>query len=166
LERLGDIAANSFVGASRSGGGDPALAVWRCISLALMEYRRGHPIQAADWCRRGLAYPGQKGAGIAAAQVLLAMACYRLNQDDEARAQLAEGGDSIDSRFQAELGGGSGPEGSWSEWLPARVLLREARDLIEATQSGSPPPFPGGAGRSPARSGWIRGSLLPGGKSP
>ena len=34
---LGDIAASSFSGAVPAGPGEPALAVWRCASLALLE---------------------------------------------------------------------------------------------------------------------------------
>jgi hypothetical protein len=102
-----------------------------------MEYRRGHNARAADWCRRCLAYAPRNPARTATAQVILAMACFQLHQDDEARALLAQGGETIDAKFQKGLDMGSTPNGYWSDWLFARILLREARTLIEETPTGN-----------------------------
>ena len=131
LSPLAAVAEKSLPRDGGSGGGDVFLAAWRCVSLALMEYRRGRYPQAADWCRRCLAYTERNPARTATAQVILAMACFQLHQDDEARSLLAQSGQAIDDKFQSGLQMGSTPNGFWSDWLFARILLREARNLIE-----------------------------------
>ena len=140
LSRLAAIAENSLTRNGPSGGGDMFLPAWRCISVALMDYRRGHYAQAADWCRRCLAYTPPNPARTATAQIILAMACFHAHQDDDARALLAQGGEAVDARFQKGLDMGSNPNGYWSDWLFARILLREARTLIEEAPSAARPP--------------------------
>ena len=137
LSPLAAVAENSLPRNGPSGGGDVFLEAWRCVSLALMEYRRGHNARAADWCRRCLAYPQRNPARTATTQVILAMACFQLHPDDEARALLAQGGETIDAKFQKGLDMGSTPNGYWSDWLFARILLREARTLIEEMPTGN-----------------------------
>jgi hypothetical protein len=137
LFALAALAENSLRGSGPIGGGDVAQPSWRCVSLALFEYRRGHYPQAADWCRRCLANAQRNPARTATAQIVLAMASFQLHQDDEARALLVQGGDAVDAKFQKGLDMGSTPNGYWSDWLFARILLREARTLIEETASGN-----------------------------
>jgi serine/threonine protein kinase len=138
LAPLAAVAENSFVRGGPGGGGDVFLSAWRCVSLALMEYRQEVYPQAADWCRRCLAYAERNPARTATAHLILAMACFQAHQDDDARALLAQGGEAIDAKFQKGLDLGSSPNGFWSDWLFARILLREARTLIEETPSRNP----------------------------
>ena len=103
-----------------------------------MEYRQGRYPRAVDWCRRCLAYAERNPARTATAQLILAMACFQAHQDDDARALLVQGGEAIDAKFQKGLDVDSTPNGYWSDWLFARILLREARTLIEETPSRNP----------------------------
>jgi hypothetical protein len=103
-----------------------------------MEYRQGRYPRAVDWCRRCLAYAERNPARTATAQVVLAMASFQARQDDDARALLVQGGEAIDAKFQKGLDVDSTPNGYWSDWLFARILLREARTLIEETPSRDP----------------------------
>jgi eukaryotic-like serine/threonine-protein kinase len=137
LSPLAAVAENSLPRSVPSGGGDVFLEAWRCVSLALMDYRRGHYAQTADWCRRCLAYTQRNPARTATAQIILAMACFQLHQDDEARSLLAQGGQAIDAKFLKGLDMGNTPDGYWSDWLFARILLREARTLIEEAPMGN-----------------------------
>jgi eukaryotic-like serine/threonine-protein kinase len=136
LSPLATAAEKSLLGGGPTTG-DVFLPAWRCISVALMEYRRGQYSQAADWCRRCLAYSERNPARTATAQVILSMACFQTHQDDEARALLARAGQAVDDRFQKGLDLGNSPSGFWSDWLFVRILLREARTLIEEAPIGN-----------------------------
>jgi eukaryotic-like serine/threonine-protein kinase len=131
LSPLAAVAEDSLLTNRPNTDADVFLPAWRCISVALMEYRRGQFPQAADWCRRCLAYADRNPARTATAQVILAMACFRTHLVDDAHTLLAQSGQAIDAKFQQGLEMGSSPNGFWSDWLFARILLREARALIE-----------------------------------
>ena len=116
LDPLAEAAAKSFAD-NVNADNDVFLAAWRSVSLALMEYRRGNYTQAADWCRRCLAYPEYNAPREATARVILAMACQQLGQSDKARSELAQGREIIDSKFQSGLDRGTGVQGFWFDWL-------------------------------------------------
>jgi serine/threonine protein kinase len=134
LTPLAEAAAKSFA-TNITADEDVFLAAWRSVSLALMEYRRGNYVKAAEWSRRCLSYPEYNAPRAATARVILAMACQRLGQTGEARSELAQGRESIESRFKSSLDRGTGVQGFWFDWLFARILLREATELIEGTPS-------------------------------
>ncbi len=130
LDPLAEAAAKSFA-TNVNADNDVFLAAWRSVSLALMEYRRGNYTQAADWCRRCLAYPEYNAPRAATAHVLLAMARQQLGQSEEARSELAQGREIIDNKFQSGLDRGTGVQGFWFDWVFGRILLGEATTLIE-----------------------------------
>ena len=137
LTPLAEAAAKSFA-TNLTADEDVFLAAWRSVSLALMEYRRGNYTKAAEWCRRCLSYSEYNAPRAATARVILAMACQHLGQTDEARSELALGRESIENRFKSGLDRGTGVQGFWFDWLFARILLREAAELIEGTPSSAP----------------------------
>src|SRR5262249_51568748 len=51
------------------------MKAWACISLALVDYRRGDYARSVEWSQRCLASASKKAECAAAAQVLLAMGC-------------------------------------------------------------------------------------------
>jgi hypothetical protein len=108
------------------------------MSVALMEYRQGNYLQASEWCRRCLAYPGDNPSRAATARVILAMACHHLGRNEEAASELAQGRESIQGKFNDGLDPGSAAHGFWFDWVFARVLLREAATLIEPGPPRSP----------------------------
>ncbi|HTY85891.1 MAG TPA: serine/threonine-protein kinase [Candidatus Acidoferrum sp.] len=130
LNPLAQIAEKSFA-TNLVANGDVFLAAWRSVSLALMEYRRGEYAKAAAWCHRCLDYPEYNAPRAATARVILAMACQRLGQGNEARSELNQARGAIENKFKTGLDRGTGVQGFWFDWLFARILLREATPLIE-----------------------------------
>jgi eukaryotic-like serine/threonine-protein kinase len=113
-------------------------AAWESVSLALWEYRRGHYASSIDWARRCLACPEPNAPRAAAAHVELAMAYFKSSHMDQALAELSQGRQSIEDKFNDVLEPGSAAQGFWFDWVFARILLREATGLFDPCPSGSP----------------------------
>jgi hypothetical protein len=101
---------------------------WRCLSLALCEYRCGNWTEAMVWSRRCLRY-GPPLSRCAAAQALLAMALFHSGQTEEARSELAAARALVDTRFKSELQPFEG-NAYWFDWVLARILVTEAGTVI------------------------------------
>jgi hypothetical protein len=129
---LAEIAAKSIANAEPKPGTGDWMSPWRCISLALMEYRRGHSSEAIDWGKRCLAYGNDSPARIATIHAILAMSHYQLGHLNEAHSELALGREMIENKFKAGLDQGDG-NGYWFDWVLGNILLREAQALIERT---------------------------------
>jgi tetratricopeptide (TPR) repeat protein len=136
LVPLADIAAKSISGTDAASGVEPWMVPWRCLSLALMEYRREHSAEAINWGRRCLNYGNDNPARVATAQAILAMSYFQLGQTEEAHSELTQSRDLIGKKTKDGFDPGNGTEGYWYDWLLGRILLREAEALIE----GSPQP--------------------------
>src|SRR5262249_42036300 len=80
---------------------------WRSVSLALLEYRRGDYMKAANWCRRCLSYPENNAPRNATAHVILAMSCWQMDQKQEAQSELSRGQEMIKTKFKNGLDQGS-----------------------------------------------------------
>ena len=141
LTPLAELAAKSFANVVPGNTNAETVfqAAWGSLSLALMEYRQGNYAKAEDWCRRCLAYPGDNPPRVAAARVILAMACRQLGQPQEATNQLAQARENIKTKFGDELDPGSAEHGFWFDWVFARILLREATSLMETAPAVSKP---------------------------
>jgi eukaryotic-like serine/threonine-protein kinase len=109
---------------------------WRCVSLALWEYRHGDYNAAAKWSHQCLSYGTQNGSRTATVRVILAMADGKLKQDANAHSELTQAVELINNKFKSGLDYGNGNQGFWFDWILARILAREAAILIE----GRPPP--------------------------
>jgi hypothetical protein len=131
LEPLSEVSANSM----EHAGQDSIMEAWRCVSLALMAYRQNYTPTAKAWCRRCLAYPEQNPARMATAHIIQAMACYQLNEVEDAYSELELGRKLVNDQFKGGLQEGNGLEGFWYDWIFARILLREAEGLIESPSS-------------------------------
>lgn len=131
---------------------DPHMYRWACTVLALCEYRRGNYQESVNW--------GQKCVNLGAfpavterVRVVMAMDYVKLNQLDNAKAQLAECQEHItemhqgiiDARIYEAAGYRHAVESSdlvyrgkgfWHDWLINHILLREALSLLEV-QSGA-----------------------------
>jgi hypothetical protein len=107
-------------------GATPTVSVDTALTLALLEYRRGDATKSAEWCRRLLAYPECDVMHGAAAHTLLALACAKLDQPEEARQHLGQARDLIERRLSGGLEAGNYADGFWFDWVFARELLREA----------------------------------------
>jgi len=135
LTPLATVAERDFTALSRrTGTNDP----WGAIPMALWKYRRGDYAGAAELCDHCLtntnAYPVQ----IQTDRMILAMADWQLGRCAPARSALAPGRDFIEDKFKNPLGLGNSHQGFWWDWVFARILMREAINLMATT----PPPLP------------------------
>ena len=137
LVPLADVASKSIANNQPVAGTGDWMTPWRCVSLALMEYRRGHSSEAIDWSRRCLAFGNGSPARTATIQAILAMSCYQLGQPAEARSELAQSRELIQNKFITGLDEGDG-NGYWFDWLLGRLLLQEATYLIDQTPPVKP----------------------------
>ncbi len=135
LDPLKDLAARSFSNLTSQDPDAILQAAWGCISVALMEYRRGNYTRAVEWCRRCLAYSEENQPRTATAHILLGMVGRQLGQSREAAAELAEGRQLIETKFADPLNRGDGEVGFWFDWVFARVLLQEASGMDKAPVS-------------------------------
>jgi eukaryotic-like serine/threonine-protein kinase len=132
--------------AQTASGGYPKLAntkrgstttrgAWIALSLGLLEYRQGNYDKAAQWCQQCLLVSRLNPAGNAAANVLLAMCCWHLNQRAQALSQWSTGELEIDGKFKKGLTMGSGSMGFWYDWEIARILSVECQNLFAQSDS-------------------------------
>ena len=134
---LAEIAAKSMANADPKPGTGDWMSPWRCVSLALMEYRRGHSSEAIDWGKQCLAYGADSPARIATIHAILAMSHYQLGQLNEAHSELAQSRELIENKFKVALDQGDG-NGYWFDWALGNILLRVASALIERTSPIKP----------------------------
>lgn len=95
----------------------------------LVEYRQGQYAGAQDWAQKSLAGSGTNYTTGVAANAVLAMAQQQLKQPDEARKALVQAAELSETKLPKLESGDLGE--NWPEWLIARILLREAKGLIE-----------------------------------
>ncbi len=133
LRPFTDLAKSSMVGIDFAGPETEWRLGWCCLSLALLEYRSGNFEDAAVWSRRCIRFASSQSRNCAA-QAILAMALYRLGQDEEARNELAAGKSEVSARMNGELQVHDGSS-YWFDWGVARILVREAEALLQGGKS-------------------------------
>lgn len=99
---------------------------WTCMTLALVDYRRGDYPKATAWCRECLSSPIKNPLRRSTTLAILAMSYHRSNRDPQARSALAQAHEVF---LEGNLGGlfWKGP----SDWPMCRILLREADALLQ-----------------------------------
>ena len=130
LAPLADTAAKSVEGNTATGEPWGGAIAWRCVSLALMDYRRGQYAQAVSWGARCLSYGDGNPARVATARAVLAMSYHQLGQSENARSELSQCRALIESKLNGGLDAGDGSQGFWFDWRLGEILLREATSLI------------------------------------
>jgi tetratricopeptide (TPR) repeat protein len=103
---------------------------WRAISLGLLEYRSADYAKATEWCRSSLACRQEIPVRTATARLILAMSLRRQKEQEAALSELEQARKIIESGFDAGLKSGRWDRGLWFDWLFARVLSREASELL------------------------------------
>jgi tetratricopeptide (TPR) repeat protein len=121
IDHLADVAVTH-------GIGDPGAMPFFQDCKALSEYRQGHYAEAVEWAQNPLKIPGIYVHEHAYA--VLAMAYWRLGQNDEARAMLAKGDTLAPPVMPVRIA--EDPANAWLAWLYARIQLDEATELIES----------------------------------
>jgi serine/threonine protein kinase len=136
LAPMADLAAKSF-----PERGDPNsnswMFPWRCLSLALMEYRRGNFPGAINWGNRCLAYGNDSPSRLATIYAIMAMSDWQLGHTENAHSELAQSRELIDQKFKGGLDLGNGGEGYWFDWVLGQILEQEAIRNIERPPQSS-----------------------------
>jgi tetratricopeptide (TPR) repeat protein len=115
---------------TNGAGNEGALPYFQNLK-ALAEYREGHYAQAAEWCQKALDRRPNPVHPYASA--ILAMAYWKLEKKEEARAMLAKGNLLAPREMPARVA--EYPGDAWLAWLYARIQLDEATALVN---DGSP----------------------------
>jgi len=118
----------------RTNAVDDWMIPWRCVSLALWEYRNGHWRESVAYSRRCLASGPSNASRTASARILLAMALSRLNEKEAAQQELTNGMALLEAKFKSGLDLGNGNDGFWYDWILAKVLAREASAVLAGQQ--------------------------------
>jgi hypothetical protein len=142
LAPLTEVAARPFTKADEGPAIIAFREAWRAISLALFEYRNGEYAKAVQWCRSSLACRQDIPVRTATARLILAMSLRQEKKPEAALLELEQARNTLDSGFDAGLKQGRWDRGLWFDWVFARVLLRQASELLntkpDSTQGGAP----------------------------
>lgn len=104
---------------------------------ALAEYRQGRFTAAREWAQKAL--EGRIVFAQAEAYPVLAMAHYRLNQKDNARAVLVMGKDFVKNNLPQVDSDDFGVD--WRDWIITQALIDEATALIEGKPASESNPY-------------------------
>jgi len=134
LAPLADIAAKSVAEKKSAADDEPwgGAVAWRCVSLALMEYRSGHYSESVNYCQRCLSYGNDNLARVATIHAILAMAYHELDQPENAHSELAQSRELIESKLHNGLEMGNGGQGYWFDWMVGKILLDEASTVVRS----------------------------------
>ncbi|MCF7673764.1 MAG: serine/threonine protein kinase [Akkermansiaceae bacterium] len=132
LDPLIDVSVDSLSGLDQQPvtGNVDHLEIWRMDSVALGEYRRGRFDRAEAWSRACLEFSKDNSSREATARILLALALHQQGRVGEARSELAPACAAVATTFGQELRIDYAGSAWWFDWLIARILLREAEELI------------------------------------
>jgi hypothetical protein len=130
LAPLTEVAARPFTKAEEGPEIIAFREAWRAISLGLLEYRSGHYAKAIQWCRSCLAGRQDIRVRTATARVILAMSLRQEGGHETALSELEQARNILESGFDEGLKHGRWDRGLWFDWVFARVLLREASELL------------------------------------
>lgn len=107
---------------------------WRCLALALMNYRSGNFAEAAYWSTVGLKIAtGPNLSLVASLEAVLAMTDHQLGRDDAARAELVKCQQVIAENFKPPFATAD----IAFDWFLARLLAREAAASLKSPQPAS-----------------------------
>ena len=131
LQPLADMVA-SKLNATQPAGIDAQHGAFAAMSMALLEYRKVNHQGALEWCRKSLDYPDANDARSATVHAISAMAAWKLGNRDSAQAELglSEKFCELAGGYEPTLSGG-GSQGFWQDCAIARILLKEARGIVE-----------------------------------
>jgi len=117
------------------GTGDAWALPYFQMCRAMVTYRQGNFVAAADWAQKTITSTVTNAHGYAYG--VQAMAYAGLGKQPEARAALAKGEALVPRAMPTELA--ATPDNSWLAWLFARTVLDEAVDIVQPTSSSEKP---------------------------
>jgi len=105
------------------------IEAWRCAVLGLWHYRTGRFAEASAWCDRSLLFKDAEQTRQQYARLVRAMALRKTGRQDEAHSEIENADSVITDYFSRPLE--YERNGVWHDWLGARLLLREAKQLLK-----------------------------------
>jgi serine/threonine protein kinase len=124
-------------------------ATWAYFAIGLFEYRQRNYQQALEWSQKCLGSADAEPVLKVRAEILEAMAWHWLGEFEQGKASLARPRMQIDDNFKSKLSFGTYKTGYYHDWLIARILLREATQLLDSKPPivqtpirGDPNPLP------------------------
>jgi tetratricopeptide (TPR) repeat protein len=140
LAPLTEVAARPFTTPTVNESAEllSAREAWPMISLGLLEFRNGRYAEAIEWCRSSLACRQDIPVRTATARLILAMSLRQDGQHAAALSELEQARKIIESGFDAGLKHGRADRGLWFDWVFARVLLRQASELLHTKPDSTP----------------------------
>jgi tetratricopeptide (TPR) repeat protein len=130
LASLVEVAVKPFTNLNENSNIVHFRETWRSMTFGLLEYRSGHYAKAIEWCRSCLACREDIPVRTATARLILGMSLRRDAQYEAALSELEQARKIIESGFDSGLRLGRSDRGLWFDWVFARVLLREASELL------------------------------------
>jgi serine/threonine protein kinase/tetratricopeptide (TPR) repeat protein len=107
------------------------------LAMGMAEYRRRNFERAQQWLEESLSHGWEDQPNFyAPAHLMLAMTLLQLGHPDKAQSELSQGNLLVLKAWPDSSSGDLGP--GWYDALIARILLREAKTLIEAHFESSP----------------------------
>ena len=132
MPSLAQVTAASIEFFDPKVNGESYIAAWRAFALALLEYRRGHLVEAQDWLRKCAGFPDQSPSCVASVHLLRSMILTQLGQIEAAGDELKQGREMVDARFRQKLDYGDNKTGKLQGWIMTPIFLSEAKKLYEA----------------------------------
>jgi len=108
------------------------------FAMGFASYRQGNLASAANWLQQCIPAGNTLGDDCRRAQAyaLLAMAHQKLNEAEQAHADLAKGLQIADTKLSK---GGGDLGGYWVDWILVHTLITEAKSLLEAARPAPNP---------------------------
>ena len=131
MPSLAQVTAASIEFFDPKVNGESYIAAWRAFALALLEYRRGHLVEAQDWLRKCTSFPDQSPSCVASVHLLRSMILTQLGQIEAAGDELKQGREMVDARFRQKLDYGDNKTGKLQGWIMTPIFLSEAKKLYE-----------------------------------
>ncbi len=137
LAPLAEVATRPFTQANEGMEIIAFREAWRAVSLALLEYRHGHYAKAIESCRSCLACRQDVPVRAASARLILAMSLRQEGQHEAGLSDFEQARAIIENGFDDGIKHGRWDRGLWFDWVFARVVLREASELLPAKRGSS-----------------------------
>ena len=106
------------------------MEAWQIFSLTLASYRKGEFSNTESWARRCLRHPNVVESRNSAARAVLAMALHRSGHPEDARNELETARQQVEANFNSPFQLWTA-NGHWFDWMIARVLVREADQVLK-----------------------------------
>jgi serine/threonine protein kinase len=130
VKPLAEITERAVESGEGAYGNNRDLVAWSYFALTLMSYREGDDARAIAWAERCLAVPVVNLPRQISVRLILAMIAHRSGRPDAARVLLAAAAPPVRERFSRNMPLSVQNEGLWWDWVNARILLREATEMI------------------------------------